>query len=261
MPESWTSRYFDEVYLQRWALGPPGEAEYRHVDFLLDRLSANRGDSLLDVGCGQERYSLAFASRGIRVTGLDASPSLLQEARQMTAQAGIEVDWILGDMRALPSTGAYRFAVLFDAFGCFDTEEENEIVIHEMARATEPEGRVVLAVVNGPRILNAFEPVGREERNGRVTVLRRELDAGRPVVREEVTVTEGGSQHSAERRQRLYSRAELADIAARAGLTVDSVYGDLEGATFNEATSGKIVLICRRGSRPSMNAVSPPCEE
>lgn len=245
MPESWTRRYFDELYLRRWAVGPPSDAEYGHVDFLLGRLSAARGDSLLDVGCGQGRYSLAFASRGMRVTGLDASPALLHEARRLAAQAGIEVGWIRGDMRALPSAGVYRFAVLFDAFGFFDTEDENEGIIHEMARVTVPEGRVVLAVVNGPRILNAFEALGREERKGRVIVVRRELDASRQVVCEEVTVTEKGVQHTAERRQRLYSSSELAGIAVRAGLTVDSVYGDLGGGTFDEATSGKIVLICR----------------
>jgi ubiquinone/menaquinone biosynthesis C-methylase UbiE len=246
MADLWTKRYFDTMYLRRWALGPPGEAEYRHADFLLGRFSAVPGDALLDVGCGQGRYSLSFADRGMRVTGLDASPRLLREARGLALLSGTDVSWVLGDMRSLPFTCGYRVAMLFDSFGFFDTEEEDEAVIHEMARAIVPGGHVVLVVVNGPRILNAFEPLGREERDGRVVVVQRELDASMRVVREVITVEEDGAQYSAERRQRLYSSTELAEIAVRAGLTVRSMYGDLAGGPFDEATSVKTVMICGR---------------
>jgi ubiquinone/menaquinone biosynthesis C-methylase UbiE len=247
MTDLWTKRYFDTMYLRRWALGPPGEAEYRHVDFLLGRISAVPGDTLLDVGCGQGRYSLSFADRGMRVTGLDASPRLLREARGLAHLSGTELRWVLGDMRSLPFTCGFKVAILFDSFGFFDTEADNEAVIHEMARVVVPGGHVVLAVVNGPRILNAFEPHGHEERDGRSVAVQRELDTSTRVVREMITVEEDGAQYSAERRQRLYSSTELADTTVRAGLTVQSMHGDLAGGPFDEATSVKIVMICGRG--------------
>ena len=104
--EPWTRSYFDTVYLHRWTLGLPGPEERGQVEFLLGRLSAGPGDRLLDVGCGQGRYSLSFAQRALRVTGLDDSPSLLREARRLTESAGAEVRWVRGDMRALPSPAA-----------------------------------------------------------------------------------------------------------------------------------------------------------
>ena len=248
MTDLWTKRYFDTMYLRRWALGPPGEAEYRHVDFLLSQLTAVPWDTLLDVGCGQGRYSLSFADRRMRVTGLDASPRLLHEARGLALLSGTDVSWVRGDMRALPFTRGFGAAILFDSFGFFDSEEEDEAVIREMARVIVPEGRVVLAVANGPRILSAFEPHGREERDGRIVAVQRELDTSTCVVREFITVEEDGAQYSAERRQRLYSSTELADIAERAGLTVHSLRGDLAGGPFDEATSVKIVMICGPGN-------------
>ena len=249
--ESWTAKYFDTVYLRRWTLGLPTDEVYRHVDFLLDQFCAARGDSLLDVGCGQGRYSLAFAGRGLRVAGLDASPVLLEEAGRLSRRMDVEVDWILGDMRALPSHYSYHHAILLDALGFFDTDEENEGVVHQMARVIRPNGWIVIAVANGSRILSTFEPFGHEEGDGRVVVLRRELDAARRVVRENVAVEENDRRFVAERRQRLYTSTELTGMAARAGLTVRSLRGDLGGAAFDEERSGKIVLLCGRSPGPA----------
>ncbi len=246
MDAEWTQRYFDRVYLRRWPLGLPTEAIYRHVDFLLAQLSVRPGDTLLDVGCGQGRYGLAFAKRGLRVTGLDASATLLREAQRLGREMGVSAEWIRGDMRSLPPGRIYASAILLDAFGYFDTNQENEGVVRQVATVLRPGGRLAAAVVNGARILAGFKASDREEQPERVITLRRQLDAGRRTVLEEVTVEERGHREVAERRQRLYSKEELVDIASRTGFLTRAVYGDLSGSSFNDAESSKIVLICER---------------
>lgn len=201
MTEPWTRPYFDSFYLRRWELGSPGEEELAHVDFLVSQLSAKPGDSLLDVGCGQGRYSLGFAMRRLRVTGIDASAPLLREARQLAGQVGAPVDWVLGDMRALPLARSHSFAILFDAFGFFDRSEENEAVMHELSRVTLSGGRVVLAMVNGPRVLSMFEGRERQQRGGRVITIDRQLDTTRRILKELVTIEEQGVTETAERQQ------------------------------------------------------------
>lgn len=246
MNDLWTKAYFDTVYLQRWALGPPDEAVFRQVDFLIGQLNASQGKSLIDVACGQGRYGLAFAARGLHVTGLDASEVLLREARKLASEAGISVNWMLGDMRRLPATQAYNYGLLLDSFGFFESDEENEKVIRQLRRAVVPGGRLVITIVNGTKVLRNFGPVGREEREGRVVEIRRELQADRRILREEVVVVERGERHAGERRQRLYSVSEIADIVARNGFRSRQLYGDMLGDAFSEDTSWKIVMICDR---------------
>ncbi len=250
MTGDWTENYFDTVYLLRWSLGLPTEATRRHVDFLLTRLSLTPGDTMLDVGCGQGRYSLAFADRGIQVTGLDASGVLLQEARRLASEMGVAVEWVRCDMRRLPSGRTYASAILFDAFGYFDSDQENEGVVRQIAEVLEPGGRMALAVVNGTRLLRAFKTSDSELQPGRLITIRRQLDAIRRVVREEVTVEEHGRQHMGERRQRLYGRDELVGIATRSHLIVRDTYGDLEGSPFDDAGSPRVVLVCERVPPP-----------
>ncbi len=255
MTELWTRTYFDRFYLRRWILGVPNKEELAHVDFLLSQVSAKPGDAFLDVGCGQGRYSLGLAMRRLRVTGLDASAPLLREACRLAKHVGADVAWVLGDMRTMPFTSSQHIAILFDAFGFFDTPEENEAVIHELSRAVLPGGWLVLAVVNGPRILKTFQGYDRQEMGGRTIIIDRELDTSQRVVRELVTIEEPGVTEAAERRQWLYSRAELAALVVRGGFRVRSVFGDLHGAQFDETGSARIVMVCTHDSDHAEQAV------
>jgi SAM-dependent methyltransferase len=244
MTELWTNRYFDTVYHRRWRLGPPDETIFRQVDFIIGQLGACEGDSLIDVGCGQGRYSLAFAARGLQVTGLDASEVLLSQARELDSDATAGLRWILGDMRRLPETESYQYAVLFDAFGFFESDDENEDVIRQIRQVVRPGGGAVIAVVNGAKILNDLEGVSRQQSNGHVVEVRRAL-TGR-ILREDVVVTDGKREYRAERRQRLYSVSEIEDLVVQNGLRSRCLYGDLLGELFSEESSWKIVMICER---------------
>ena len=57
-------------------------------------------------------------------------------------------------------------AIVMDAFGFFDTEEEHEAVLREAARVLTTGGRLALKVVNGGPVLDAFRETDREERDG-----------------------------------------------------------------------------------------------
>lgn len=55
-----------------------------------------RGQSLLDLGTGTGTLARGFALRGCRVTGLDPAASMLEKARELDRQAGVEVNYVRG---------------------------------------------------------------------------------------------------------------------------------------------------------------------
>jgi SAM-dependent methyltransferase len=46
-------------------------------------------ERVLDVGCGVGRWSRLLASRGARVTGIDLSPTMIEQAKARTVRAGL----------------------------------------------------------------------------------------------------------------------------------------------------------------------------
>ncbi|MFI1698333.1 class I SAM-dependent methyltransferase [Streptomyces bobili] len=75
------------------------------ADRLRDWLADRPGD-LLDLGCGTGSLSLLAAERGHRVTGVDLSPAMVEQAR--TKLAGRDAVFLVGDAAA-PPVGEERF--------------------------------------------------------------------------------------------------------------------------------------------------------
>jgi ubiquinone/menaquinone biosynthesis C-methylase UbiE len=64
-------------------------------------------DEALDVATGTGHTALALAPHVRRVVGFDLTPEMLDQARRLSAERGVEnVDWILGDAEALPFPAA-----------------------------------------------------------------------------------------------------------------------------------------------------------
>src|SRR5262249_29359373 len=134
MPD-WTRKYFECGYAQRWGLPAPSAHVRLEASGLCDLLQLSPTSRVIDIGCGHGRHALALAERGLAVIGLDFAASLLDRARHLASDLGTPSQWIRGDMRALPLVSECAdAAIMMDAFGFFDTEEEHEAVLKEAAR-------------------------------------------------------------------------------------------------------------------------------
>src|SRR6185369_15628075 len=65
--------------------------------------AVRKGDRVLDAACGTGDLAIADAKAGAeRVTGLDFSEGMLDRARKKTALRKDLLEWVQGDMLALP---------------------------------------------------------------------------------------------------------------------------------------------------------------
>ena len=242
----WTKRYYDEAYLKRWHLGSPDEKTQKNAASILKLLQIKQGNSLLDVGCGQGRYSLAFAKAGVNVTGYDTSDVLLSEAKRISATMELSVKWVLGDMREIPFENQFDAVTSMDALGFFEEDADNQKAITQMAKTLRPGGHLAMLVVNGFRILNNFQRFTLEEQEGLIVEIEREPLPERKAVREELSFKNINGESTYERYQRLYSAEELSELVNNSGFAIRNIFSNFTGAQFDPNSSEKIVLVAEK---------------
>lgn len=82
--------------LDTWPFWAPSQAE--SVERALDLADVGPGTHLVDLGCGDGQVLLAAARRGATVSGVEADPELVDEARTNLAGAGVDADVRVGDL-------------------------------------------------------------------------------------------------------------------------------------------------------------------
>jgi SAM-dependent methyltransferase len=151
----------------------------REVAFLSEQFS-KPPSRLLDLGCGTGRHSVGLAALGYRVTGVDLSQGMLNQARQAAEEARVEVEWVQADATSFrpvqPFEGAY--CVCEGSFGLFSQgsgRAHDRAVLKTLWESLEPGGNLVLTALNGLRLIRQTTPDLIEE--GKVDLMEMtELD-------------------------------------------------------------------------------------
>lgn len=243
----WTREYFERGYAQRWGLPAPSDHVRLEANGLYQLLQLSPTSRVLDIGCGHGRHAIALAERGSDVIGLDFAVALLNRARHLATGLRTPVRWIRGDMRRLPFRSACAdAAILMDAFGFFETEQEHDVVLREAARVLTTAGRLGLKVVNGGPVLDGFRERDREERDGTVVSVSRTLTLDPPRMTERIRVSGSRGHGEYERRQRLYRVEDLHAALERAGLDMERVFARPDGTPFEPTESSTMWIVAQR---------------
>jgi len=239
----WYGTFFDEGYLRVFGPFVEGSRADEEAGHVLRLLALPPGSVVLDLACGQGRHAVRLRASGLRVVGLDLSAVLLGAARER--DPGLPV--ARADMRALPlAPGAVDGVVnLFNAFGYFETVEEDLRVLQEAARVLRPGGVMVQEVHHRDALVRSWEPRTTHPAyaDGLVLTEEREWDpvSARHRVRYELRTPEGAVRRS-EHVLRVYTLTELVALHERAGLRVLAVHGDLAGASATSSTPLVVVV-------------------
>ncbi len=236
-PETWDA-FFSDFYLRAYAADErEGEAEAQAL--AAARLSGcPEGGELLDVPCGFGRHSIPLARAGYRVTGVDRSAALLDEARR---RAGGQrwPKWAVADYRELPFADASFDAALnlYSSIGYLGDEEDTR-ALTEIGRVLRPGARLVVELMHRDRLVLGFsEQDWRLLGEGRLLLEQRTFDAAAGVGQTTQTlIGSGGERESRSFSVRVYSATELVAMLTRAGFAEVRCYGDLGGSPFGVDT-------------------------
>ena len=122
----------------------PGHTNEESLRLLIEMAQLSGEDTALDVACGTGMVACAFATIASRVTGIDITPAMLEQARLLAQRCGLtNLIWREGDIETLPFPDN-EFSVVVSRFA-FHHFLNPDVVLTEMARVCRPGGRILIA--------------------------------------------------------------------------------------------------------------------
>ncbi len=265
-PENaWYVQFFKGDYLRVYGHTLQQDRTDLETQFAIHALDIQPHHRILDLCCGQGRHSIALAKTGLSVTGIDLSKEMLAIARSNADVALVSpvdggnaegkggLTFRQADMRHLPDDLANQFdgvINMFSSFGYLESEEDDQQVLHQIAKALKPGGKLLMDLLNREWvIINNQEFDWHQHEDGRVVLERRQLDL--PTSTNHLTYTEilpdGTRREMSDLHMRLYTLTELTKMLAAAGLTLETVYGGFRGEEYGVNTRRMIVVASNPG--------------
>ncbi len=115
-------------------------------DALLEAANIRRGERVLEIGCGAGGLAISMAKRGARVTAVDVSETLFNLARFREIEAGVSVDFRLGD--ASHAAFAPDYDLLTSHLGVMFFDDP-VAAFANMCTALKPDGRLAMLTWRG----------------------------------------------------------------------------------------------------------------
>jgi cyclopropane fatty-acyl-phospholipid synthase-like methyltransferase len=131
---------WDDVYQRGtapWDIGRPQGAIARVAE------AGDIEEPVLDSGCGSGEHALMAAGMGFQASGVDISQTAIEHARAKARARGLQVDFHVGDVLALPDVPRLQppFRTVID-MGCFHTfaNADRPVYAASLAAVTDPGG-------------------------------------------------------------------------------------------------------------------------
>lgn len=242
----WYASWFDSPYYHMLYKHRDHEEAKHFLTNLTQCLPLLEGTQILDKACGRGRHAGYLASLGYEVTGTDLSSNNIKHARRYF---GKQAHFDIQDMQAVYKESHYDLILsLFTSFGYFDSDDENQHVLHVTFKELKPGGYFVFDYLNP----NWVQQHLKEEESKKVQdvsfKIRRRIE--NDCIVKDIRVMDDSETFEFQEMVKAYSKDRLTDMLIRSGFEVHQVYGDYNLSAFEPQKSPRTILLAQKPWTP-----------
>jgi SAM-dependent methyltransferase len=244
--------YWRKLYPFMFQEKDMAEVEARMAKAL--KLAKPAAKTVLDLCCGEGRYSIALAKKGLAVTGVDKTKYLLTKARGNARSARVRVEWIREDMRDFVRPDCFGLVLsMFSSFGYFADQREDVGVLQNIFASLKPGGVLLLDLRNGrPLAKLPKTPISHQLPDGSRLIERREKFGDSIRTHSDWFVKRNGRVQRFTWTVSVYSSSTVAKMLKQSGFRDVRLYGSLEGERYG-AKSQRLIAVARKPAARALN--------
>jgi SAM-dependent methyltransferase len=244
VPDDWFVGFHRGLAARFWRAAGAARAD-EDTQLVRELLGAPPGARVLDLPCGNGRLTLPLAAVGYEAIGVDIAVEELEGARRDAAEAGVDVRYAAGDLRALPDVGPVDAIVSWgNSFG-YLTPADTARSLAAMHRLLAPEGRLVLETLTVAESLlvgGVQERAEREYGGVRMTAHNRYRPSESRLESDYVFEDENGEVDRSRAAHHVHTSGEVVRMLSAAGFSDAELLGAAGKEPYALGTSRLIVV-------------------
>ncbi len=210
-----------------------------------------RGGRVLELGIGTGRIALPLQQSGVQVSGVDASPSMVEKLR--AKPGGERIPVALGDFGEVPVTGQFSLIyVVFNTFYALLTQEKQIQCLAKVAQHLTPAGVFVIEAfvpdLARYRARQNLQIIGINENEMQIDAAQVD-PVSQVIIAQHVHLSEAGVRLFPVKLRYVWP-SELDLMARLAGLSLLQRWSDWQRAAFTSDSGKHISVYGQAAARP-----------
>lgn len=209
--------YMDNIFTRNTAA---------EIEFLLEELGLPEGSSILDVGCGTGRHSVELAKHGYKMTGIDMSTGMLEEAHKAAEKANVKLELIHTDACLFKPDRQFDAAICLceGAFALIGLDQDplahDLAILRNINRALKNNAKYIMTTLNASKKIRMYskEDIEKGTFDPLTLVETCPMEFNTPEGKKSVMV-----------REKSYVVPELKMLLSMAGFEALNIYGGTAG--------------------------------
>ncbi len=235
--DKWNQFDYDFDFYKRWCLKRPGP--------------------VLELCSGTGRLTIPLKQSDIEISGLEISDSMLETARNKAKQAGVEIAFFKGDIRAFSLANKYSTVIIpFNSLQCIYTIDDIENVFKHIKEHLSSDGLLIFDIFNPSIHLmvekeNSFSEISKFTLNNGNEVIIKEkadYDDSIQVNRIKMIYQVGEKEYSDKLDMRCFYPLEMDALLKYNDFDVVQKFGNFDEVPF-ESRPPKQIYVCRFKTR------------
>jgi len=225
----------------------------RSVEWIVSHFRVGKNTEIADFGCGPGLYTTMLAERNAIVTGIDFSENSLKYAKQVAAEKGLKINYVLTNYLDFETTNCFDLITMIMCDFCVLSPRQRKKMLSKFNSLLKLDGSVLLDVYS----LNSFN-----QKEESATYQLNQLNGfwcpedyycfvntfkyrKEKVILDKYTIIEESRKREVYNWLQCYSKDSLINEFEENGFKVEELYSDVAGKAF-DSESAEIAIVAKK---------------